>query len=232
MQVETLDSIMDLARLYADQRGDGDSAFVTPDECAILVHNRARERYDLLVAARGHEYFETVSTFTTVANTATVSLPSDFYELLSLYVNWGTNDPERIDALESIDDRQYLIYPANTWQRGTDKKFRIRANVIEFFPTPQSAFNLEMRYVPTYSEALNLDGINGWNLLVALWVAIDLRTIQGLPSGDLQKLADKQEERVQLMAADRAAAHPARVRDVIYGDRYHYRRWKRLGPVP
>lgn len=230
-QLDSVDEIRDLARLYADQRGDGDSTYVSNDEADILVQNRAREFYDLLVQARGHEYFETKVPLTTTANVETVNLPSDFYELLSLYVVWATNDLERLEALESIDDRAQFIYPGATWQRGTPKKFRIRGSVIEFFPTPQSAFSLEMRYVPTYTPGLTVDGVNGWTLLIALNVAIDLRVIQGLPFGDLQKKADEQRERVESLAADRAAAHPARVRDVVYGDRYRSRAWRRLGPA-
>src|SRR4051812_30482519 len=93
----TLAKLRGLARLYSDQRPGGAQAFI-PDVAASadsagvndLINLALTELYDLLVAARGHEYYRTSAPLTLVPNAATVSLPVDLYELLTVTLEWST----------------------------------------------------------------------------------------------------------------------------------------------
>jgi hypothetical protein len=206
------------ARLYADERPGGTSTFITDTEANRLVNLALTELYDLLVEARGHEYYETVSTSTsTVAGTAAVSLPADFYQLLGVHLQWAANDLEEVRDLEHIQDRHGLVN-LGSWSQYGPKAFRLRGTSLEFFPTPTSVVTVALRYVPAFgdlaSDAATFDGVNGWEKLVALRAAIEMRVIGGRPYGDLERLYDRERDRVQGLASDRAAQSPKRIRDV------------------
>lgn len=219
----TLTRIVDDARLYADLRGsDADTGYVTKAEVERLVNLAITELYDLLIAARGQEYFETLSTgLSTVAGTATVSLPADFYQLLSLHLRWGSDTYEPLTPLKSL--MQTHLFRNAGWSNGSPKAYRLRGGLIEFFPTPSSVTSLELRYIPAFADLTDetdptpdptFDGVNGWEKMVALKVAIEVRTIQGLPHSWLMQLFEKERERVEELAAQRDATHPVRFRDV------------------
>lgn len=236
-QTVTIATVRENARLYADQRPGSGTAFITDAEVDRLIHQAARgELYDLLVAARGHEYFEAISALATVAGSATVDLPADFYEMLSLYVVWGSTEVEPLDGLESVDDRDRYIYPGATWARETPKAFRMRGTVIELFPTPTAVSALELRYVPIYQEGSSFDAVNGWDRLVSLRAAMDMLAVNKLPMGQLEALYERDLARIEMMAADRAANVPARVRDVMGYEEGRFgrgrRNWRYHGMPP
>lgn len=206
------------ARLYADERPGGASTFITDTEANRLVNLALTELYDLLVEARGQEYYETVSTSTsTVAGTATISLPSDFYQLLGVHLQWATNDLEPVQDLEHIQDRHWLVN-LGTWSKYAPKAYRLRGASLEFFPTPTSVVTVALRYIPAFTDLAadgsTFDGVNGWEKLVALRAAIEMRVIAGRSYADLDRLYERERERIQGLAADRAAQHPKRIRDV------------------
>jgi hypothetical protein len=227
----TLSQLRSDALLYADERPNSASTFITTTEANRLVNLALAELYDLLVSARGHEHYETVTEATaTVAGTATVNLPSDFYQLLSLHLKWSATDIEPVGDLEHVADRHRLVN-WGTWTQWSPKAFRIRGTVIEFFPTPATATTLQIRYIPAFTDlsmdASTFDGVNGWEKLVALRAAIEMRAINRQPGGELEALYERELRRVEAMAAERSAATPKRIRDAApemrFGWPYHGR---------
>ena len=221
--------IRENARLYADQRPGGGSSFVTDPEYNRLINLALAELYDRLVAARGQEYYEKEDTSLTTANgTAAYNLPTDFYQLLSVDLTWGTR-LEPVPALEHVADRSK--FNDAPWDEGCSKAFRLRSPVtptdpssahrIQFFPTPTSAVPVVLRYVPTSPELTqdagvggSWDGVNGWDRAVALRVAIEARAIEKVSASDLMTLYQAELDRIDEMAADRVASVAQRVRDV------------------
>ena len=57
------------------------SGFISDDEINRLITEGAYELYDLLIAARGAEYYSTVYDFATEAGVSDYDLPHDFYRL-------------------------------------------------------------------------------------------------------------------------------------------------------
>lgn len=239
MRTVTLGRLRALARLYADERPETGEGFIKTDELTQLVNYAIAELYELLIDAGGHEYYETVNTaLVTTPGTATVTLPTDYFRLLSLYINWGARQLEPVDQLEHVDDRADFVN-FGVWAKGNDKAFRIRGSrtapeVIEFFPTPTTATALEVRYVPTAPVLVNemdtFNGVDGWEKMVALKAAAEIISIgRGSPTATLE-LYEREAARIQMMADKRAAAHPDRIRDVTSYSRGRNRR--RLGPVP
>lgn len=232
-----LKDIRRLARLYADQRPGGGrkKKFIGDEDANALVNLALRELYELLVRAHGHEYYQTVDTsLSTASGVATVNLPTGFFQLLSLALRWTPKDIEPVDALESIDDRAGLVR-FGVWSRDSAKAFRLRGGVIEFFPTPTMVTALELRYVPTFvdlaTDTATFDSVNGWERVVALRTALEMLTIGGDATGAVQGLYETELERIARIASERAAAHPKRIRDVVYEEGRRRGSWRRLGGV-
>ncbi len=222
----TLATLRKNARLYADQRG---RKFVEDDEANRLVNLALAELYDRLVAAQGHEYYElelaapSAEAIETESGTATYALPTGVYRVLGFDLNWGTDRLESVPALASIADRSR--FNGVGWGEFTPKAFRIRGAqppgapmTLELFPTPTSAVAAILRYVPAFTDLANdtatFDGVNGWDRAVALRVALEMRAIAGLESTTIQGLYDRELQRIDELAADRAATHAPTIRDV------------------
>lgn len=232
MALVKLSTFRELSRLYSDERPGGENAFISDDDVNKLVNLQLRETYDLLVQARGQEFFETKGTLTTTANSADVSLPATFYQLLSLYVQWSATDLEPIEALESIDDRADFASHI-PWGRDVMKTFRIRGAGIELFPTPTAETTLQIRYVPRFEDLVadddEFDTVNGGERMIAYRVAADMLTIGKNSNVNVMQLYAAERERIERIAEDRAAAHPARIRDVRYGEQRRRTAWRRWG---
>lgn len=220
MKTVSLDTLVQNARLYADLRGiDAPTGFIDAAEIARLVNLALAEFYDLLVSARGHEHYEIVAPITATPGVATIALPSDFYQLLSLHARWTNSQRELIEPLPSLKDVHY--FHLSGWAQQTPKCYRIRGSVIELFPTPSAATVFDLRYIPV-CPTLNdsapgvsdvFDGVNGWDRLIALRVAIDIRALNEKSISQINALYQIEKDRIEELASQRDASTPTRIRD-------------------
>jgi hypothetical protein len=222
--------LRNLARLYADGRPGGSEAFVVDSDATAnavsfdtLINGALAELFDLLVAARGHEYYATDATLSIVSGTATYSLASTFYQLLSVRLEWASGEYEE---LQPAAVRQRTAYE-NTlvpWQFGSIKAYRLRgsqtasAQTMEFFPTPTTTVTARYRYIPALTLLADdddtFDGVNGWEKLVALKAAMEYRTIAEKPLGPLPQLYQECLLRIQGLADQRNANYAEQVQNV------------------
>ena len=211
-----LDQLRTDARLYADQRPSGASVFINDTELNRLINLELGNVYDLLLAARGHEYYADEDTVSVVSGTSRYNLPATFYELLSATLEWSSTDHEPVADYTVPDRAQFTNL--GTWARWAPKGFRLRGAQIELLPTPTSSVTMRLQFVPAFTDLSldgdTFDGVNGWEKLVAMTVGKEMRVIEGKPHNYLDNLIREQRERIETMAADRAAAHPRVVRDV------------------
>jgi hypothetical protein len=214
----TLASVRTLARLYADERPGGASGvFINDTEANSLVNLAIGELYDLLVSARGHEHYETEDTsILTVAGTPNYQI--SYYQLLSVHLRWSATSLEEVKALNNIGDRHHFVNGNASWAEGSTKAFRLKGDILEFFPTPTAATQVVLRKIVPFTDLTNdnqtFDGVNGWDRLVALRVAIEMRTIAGQAHSFLASLYQQERERVEELAGQLAANHVAKIRDV------------------
>lgn len=211
----SLAQVRTLARLYADSgRGSG-TPTITNSEANLLINQSLGEFYDLLVSARGHEHYLSEQTISTVAGTATYG--TNAYQVLSVAINWGTNRLEEVPALNSVNERSEVLN-WGTWGESNHKAFRVRGAQIELFPTPTAVVSVVVRHIPPFTTLVadgdTFDGVNGWEKLIALKVAIEMRTIEGLPATFLTRLYEQERERIEELASQLAANHPVQIRDV------------------
>lgn len=193
------------------------ASFITPAQALRFVNLAASEFYDLLVAARGHEYYISEQTIPIVSGTSRYALPSDHYETLSITLGWATQQIEEVSDYSSIRDRWQYLNGAQ-WGQWGDKGFRLRAGFIEFLPPPTSSVTATHQYIPCMPDmtigGASFDGVNGWERLVSLKAASDMLTASSKSSAAVDEKWGREYERIQAMADSRAAEHPDQVRDV------------------
>jgi len=226
--------LRNLTRLYADGRPGGSEAFVVDSDATAnavsldtIINGAAAELYDLLIAARGHEYYTTESTTaltgaSIVAGTSAYTLPTDFYQLLSIRLEWASNDIEEMVPTGVRSRTDFANFA--TWGRWSPKAYRLRgtqtasAQTIDIFPTPTSAVTTRVRYIPVFAllanDSATFDGVNGWEKLIALKAAIEYRTIAEKPLGTLPQLYQETLLRIQGLADQRNATYAEQVQNV------------------
>jgi hypothetical protein len=221
--------IRNRARLYADGRPGGANAFVkdsdpTPDAASFdtLVNGAIAELYDLLVSLRGHEYYASDATLAIVAGTSQYPLPADFYQLLSVRLEWAAQDFEELKPMGVRERTRYENIA--TWNRGTAKAYRLRgtftasARIIELLPVPSSSVTGRLRYIPIcpllVDDTTTFDDVNDWSKLVALKAAIEYRTIAEKPIGNLQQLYNECAARISALGDQRNANYAEQVQQV------------------
>ncbi len=218
------------ARRYADFVGGGSSQAVFSDaDFYDLINESAAEYYDLLVAVRGHEYSASQSTTffsggNIVPGQSVYTLPVDFYQLISIVLEWNSLNHELLRPLDTFLHAPLFASLSNVWTIGSPKGFRITSSqagtqAIQLFPAPGSApLVTRARYVPTFTplpdDATTLNIVSGFDKLIALGAAIEARGIKNLPTAHLEQQLDKQLTRLQTMANERLADQPERVVDV------------------
>ncbi len=218
------------ARLYADGRPGGADAFVkdsdpTPDAVSFdtVVNGAIAELYDLLVSMRGHEYYAADVELAIVSGTSQYVLPVDFYQLLSLRLEWGAT---QFEELKPMGVRERTRYENLTgWGIGSPKAYRLRgtqsasARIVELLPVPGAAVTARARYIPICAlltdDTTTFDDVNNWGKLVALKAAIEYRTIAEKPIGHLQQLYDECSLRIHALADQRNANYAEQVQQVF-----------------
>jgi hypothetical protein len=223
--------LRNLARLYADGRPGGNSSFI-PDTDATanavdmntLVNGCLAELYDLLVSARGHEYYSTDADIAIVTATSLYPLPTDFYELLSIRLQWDNYYIEEMHPMGVRERTAYESLAFGVFERGTPKAYRLQgsqtasARTVEILPVPTRTVTCRIRYIPLFApladDTSTFDGVNGWEDLVALKTAIKWRTIAEKPIGNLQQLYAECFERITSLADQRNANYAEQVQQV------------------
>jgi glycogen debranching enzyme len=103
------------------------------------------------------------------------------------------------------------------WTRYSRKGYKLRASQVEFLPEPRTDVTCRIQYVPVYVDMVadgdTFDGINGWEKMVALGVAIEMRVIEKRAANDLMQLYAPQLERVEALKTERDAEAPKTIVD-------------------
>jgi hypothetical protein len=208
------------ARLYSDQRPGGSTTFISDSELTRLVNGKIRELYDLLVEAHGSDYYANEAVINIVAGTSRYDLPTDFYELASVTLEWGAQDFEIVFPIGSVRERnlyQNWMGASQNWSRNSKKGYRLRASQLEFLPEPRTDVACRIQYVPVFADLVSdsdtFDGINGWEKMVALGVAIEMLAIDKRTSAQLANQYAEQLARIETMKTERDAEAPKEIVD-------------------
>jgi hypothetical protein len=177
----TLSELRQRARDLADmQTSNQAQAFVTDAELDRTLNRALKQLYQKLIIARGDEYYAKSTTFPTVANQATYSVPSDFMALLTLNVTDGT----RVIFTPKFNFKQWheLKYLENLSSNDLSfYRYRLVGPNIEIRPAPKlTTHTFTLYYLPAFTPLVNaadtFDGVNGWEDWACYTAAIDMLT--------------------------------------------------------
>jgi hypothetical protein len=226
-------------RVRTLMRQPNTAGFISNTELDTLIDESAAALYDLLVAARGADYFSTVLAFNTAAGTDEYTLPNDFYQLLSIAISdqpgTGNNaalstvptsgwvEPRRFQSAElaqlrnTTGDRpaklRYALAGAQQLSGDPTPRARIR-----FYPTPAGQFACQIVYLPIHTGNssggdVTYDAINGWESYIVGTVCARLAAMQEEDQRPWLQMAAEARDRIAGLANSRDQAQPEQVAD-------------------
>lgn len=216
-------TLLDLRTRVRQRANMENSTFVTDSEVSSLVNEGIAGLYNLLIQARGQEYYSIDYVFSTVANQQIYDLPADFYQLLDVtaVIENHTHKLIRYQMADMAALRDSgMTSPATLPRYRLRGEFNTTTNVaqIQILPVPNQVFAIALYYVPApvllSADSDTCDGIAGFEEWVVLDAAI--RCLQKEES-DVSFLAaerEKVEMRIRYLRDDRDAGDAPRVQDV------------------
>lgn len=208
----TLGDMRSDVRLRADMPGN---QFVTDSEINEYLNQSLAELYDMLIAARGQEYYIATQTITTSAATETYALPATHYE--TLYVELDYSGSRVRMGSYSLHERAEIIGTADA-NPGVPRRFRLSAGNISFLPVPDAAYTIRHFYAPACprltSDSDSFDGVDGWEEY-AIWRAVVyVRQKEDLDVTVAAGIMGQLRARIEGLAPFRAQQNTERVTDV------------------
>jgi hypothetical protein len=202
------------------RRADIESALDRhPDaDLTRYVNQGIAELYDLLIEARGRQYFRKAPplTITTAGGTTTrYALPPDFYRLISVR---SANQGQYPLAPFVAEDEPLLREEGLATD--TPSHYEIQVGFLELLPRHAAGRTIVVDYVPYATELVDdddtFDGINGWEEYVVSWAAKkcaikdDEPAVAAMLDGEMAMLR----ARVLKLSAGRDMGRAERVKDV------------------
>lgn len=218
-------------RLQSRQRADMENnPFIGDGELDSYINNSIAELRDLLAEAYGSDYFvEETDAAAITSGTATYALPADFYELRAVDIRLNSGS-DWIDVARFNFNERNKVAGFGGWANiGTNIRYRIVGNNIQFSPIPDQAAEYRIWYVPVYTKLVavddELDELNGYSEYIIVDSAIKM--LQKEESDVTVLLAQKQvlAQRIRDKAAQRDAANADTIQDIYaQDDEPYYRR--------
>lgn len=210
----TLLQIKTQARQRADMEN---SKFVSDAELLTYINNSIAELHDLLVATYGPDYYIESTSFATVTNTDSYTLPANFYKLKGVDVLVSGTDYYSLRPF-NFNERNKNQYGSTGILGAPELRYRLSGNNIKFSPTPVAAHAIKLWYVPI-ATALVLDtdsyaDFNGYIEYVITDVAIKMLQKEESDVSILSAQKMDLRKRIENMAQNRDAEQPDSVSDI------------------
>lgn len=216
MRTITLGELKQKSRERADMVN---SQFVKNSELVGLINDSITDLYDLLVDTY-EDYYIKEQSLTTVFGQDTYSLPDDFYKMRG--VDYFLSPTEFLSVRpfqfteRNIFNRS-LVYESS-YNAESRLRYRIVGNNIKFIPVPDVQKEIKFWYVPVSENLIDdidtFDGINGYEELVIVDVAIKMLAKEESDTTQLERRYARLWKRVTDSAANRDAGESSRVSDV------------------
>jgi hypothetical protein len=191
-------------------------AFIPDAELTEYLNAGLAKVYEMLVEAKGQEFYVAKYTFNTQANTDTYALPGDMFELMAVDLNLGNMITLTCRPFMLSERNRYRWFPG--WNYTLPVYYRIQGANIKFIPAPSSVYSCTLQYYPTYQlladPADSFDGVNGWEEY-GVWAAVaDCKAKGDEDPSYARSMCAEIKEKIEAMAADRAGYDAERVHDV------------------
>lgn len=220
----TLTQLIEDVRARTDLQHD--TGFVSDAEITRYLNQSITEWYELVVQARGEEYFLLIDTIKTEPGVTDYELPEDFYRLVGVDVEYSGRTIS-LRPLPFAERAKFL----NDKSAPHPSRYHVMGHktgdLLYLIPAPRSEMHVEVYYIPT-APSLDIaerdekiDGISGWEEYAVVDTCIKV-----LQKGDRDVsvlFAQKQQlqRRIETMAQDRHA-EPSSIQDVTRCDGWGY----------
>lgn len=209
------------------ETNDQANAFATDAEIYAILNSYLDEFYDEILDAKGPAYFRDVpQVIQTVAGTSAYSLVGNFYKLISVDITWGLNIIRSARPFEEAERNRFKWVPG--WNYDCDVYYQIQGGIqstsivapkqIVFQPSPTSATQVTINYVPIRTQLLNgtdtIDSINGWTDFAIYSAIADLKEKDEADSGPARARAEVIRSRIRALADGLDLSEPPRVQNV------------------
>jgi hypothetical protein len=199
--------IIDRTLRMADREG---SAYVTRAHVLDLIDSSYGEFYEQLYDA-GLISFEAVANLSPVSGA--IALPGGFMKELAMHYVTGNT----IFPLRKIEITSVHLFPTNQVQYSS--AFRIAGNNVLFYSIPPNGQTYTLYYLPNpvliSTEGQTLDFVSGWEQLLVLDVAIQIKTKANEDFSGLLILKEKMLKRMEKIIAERRAAMAMREEQLV-----------------
>lgn len=176
--------------------------------------------HEQLIKAYGQQFLEKSASFTTVAGTTDVALPSDFLVLYGVDLNIG-NVAFALMQYNHTERNLYknMLALAPAWRQRP--RYRLSGmgstGVIRLLPAPDGAYTGTFWYAPVATLLVNAsDSVNypnGWERYVVTYAAIQMAMKEESDTRDLRMELEKMEAELAEIASRRNADQPHSVVD-------------------
>lgn len=211
----TLLELRTQARQRADQE---DSTFVTDSELTSYVNSSIAELHDILVQAYGSDYFLAETSFTTVADQNSYSLPADFYKVRGVDIRLNGSDWFTIRKFKFNERNKYSDFGAWTLLGVSAARYRVMGSNIRFTPSPDGAYEVKLWYVPVATKLVadtdELSDYNAYSEYVIVDAAIKMMLKEESDASSLYQIKRDLKKRIEEAANNRDASEPESVTDI------------------
>jgi hypothetical protein len=226
-------TILNTVRQRLDMVG---STFIADATFNQWIDDSSRDLYDLLVDARGEDYYTTSGAITTSAGTVDYplanSIGTGFYKLRGLYLI-GADEKRR--SMDKVGLDEMVRYDASNnpstdfWTSTTDPcgvVYCLFGNTIRFAPAPSGIKTVEIWYIPPFtaysSDSSTIDAINGWHEYIVADVCIKGATVEEADVSVFAQQKQAQMERIGRLRHARDRYKLLTVRDVQNDGNWRY----------
>lgn len=233
----TVGDLKTLAKYHSDMVN---SDFISDAEWLAYIQLGYNHLYDTLVQKYGDDYFTIAYQFTTDGATdyyplpdgsSTYKLPDGittapaFYKLLGVDVQviggtsvtpvWVTVRP-----FTFVDRNRYVIPNYQVTLGANNMRYRLRANNIWLTPRQQAGQLVQLHYVPRCvtltSDSDVIDGVSGWEELIAVEAAIRAKQKEESDTSVLERMKAEIIERIEEAAENRDVGAPPTTGDTLF----------------
>jgi hypothetical protein len=217
------------------------SDFVTDAELLRYINESISELYDMLITAKGQEWYIQTYDITTAVGVSDYEVPEaeNFYLLLGVDINANTGSavplrPYMLDERHDPTNSLRFAYAGGA----PNMRYRLSGVVqadgnykhrISFIPAPGSALTVKLLYIPHAPEfaIANIatdkwDGFNGWEEYVVVDSAIKCLEKEESSTVALERRKERLMGRIEGLASAHDDGFPERVADITGRLRYRY----------
>lgn len=225
----------------AYQRVDMESATDRHPRATVLRHvnQGGAELWDLLIEARGPEYYQgTPQSITTTASTSSYALEATFYMLISVYLDGTQGGP-----LEPFSSQEEPMLRNASSVGESPLYYQLRrtvagANGLVVLPVHSAGLTLKVNWVPAFTDLTDsgssyFEGVNGWEEYITAFAArcIAMKDEEWPLAKELENEMARLRARILKLAPKRDMHRARRVKD-IRGPQMAMGPWRRYGREP